>query len=572
MSDVVQADRVVRPRALLPGLTRHNLLRELLAGVTLLAIALPVNIGYAQIAGLPATAGLYALIVPAAIWALAASSRQLVASPDAAASALVASSLGGLAVAGGKDYATLALAQAIIGGAMFLICAFFKLGFLANFLSKPILTGFVGGLALDILLDQVAKMLGVKIQSGEEFVVKVEQLITGLPTLNIWSVLIATVSIAIIIVGRRLLPRVPWALVALALATILTATLGLEEAGVAVLGTVQAGPPQLTWPIISWGSWLALIPSAAALTIVAMGEGLLVSRAYAGKRNYPVNLNRDLFAFGAANIAAGATGAFTMGSSTSRTAAMDQAGSRTQVPALVTAVATLLLVVFGTSVLEHIPSPAIGAIITVAVVPLLGFSEMAALWRVRKFEFAVAAACFLTSLLVGPIQGILVAFVLALVNLAKRASDPPADVLDAQDVPEGALMGVQPRGFVTAPGIVVIRFAAQVFFANASAFKDAVESAVSDAREEVRHVVIDCESITDIDVTGADSVAETKQWVLERGLTFGFSRVRPDFARILGEFGLDAGTTVYGTNADAIARLTALDTADGSGEDGPAKG
>ncbi|WP_345764854.1 sodium-independent anion transporter [Diaminobutyricibacter sp. McL0608] len=174
-------------------------------------------------------------------------------------------------------------------------------------------------------------------------------------------------------------------------------------------------------------------------------------------------------------------------------------------------------------------------------------------------------------MLVGPIQGILVAFVLALVNLAKRAADPPADVLNAQDVPEGALMGVQPRGFVTAPGIVVIRFAAQVFFANASAFKDAVEAAVSDAREKVRHVVIDCESITDIDVTGADSVAETKEWVLERGLTFGFSRVRPDFARILGEFGLDAGTTFYGTNADAIARLTALDRADGSNEDGSAQ-
>jgi high affinity sulfate transporter 1 len=568
MGDSVQTKRTARPRLLLPGVTRHNLVRELLAGVTLLAIALPVNIGYAQIAGLPPTAGLYALIVPAAIWALAASSRQLVASPDAAASALVASSLGGIAVAGGKDYATLALAQAIIGGVMFLLCAFFKLGFLANFLSKPILTGFVGGLALDILLDQVAKMLGVKIESGEDFLVKLGQLFTRLPTLNVWSVLISAVSIAIILVGRRLFPRVPWALVALALATVVTLLLNLEDAGVAVLGAVQAGPPRLTWPVIPWATWLALIPSAAALTIVAMGEGLLVSRAYAAKRDYPVNLNRDLFAFGAANIAAGATGAFTMGSSTSRTAAMDQSGSRTQVPALVTAGATLLLVVFGTGVLEHIPSPAIGAIITVAVVPLLGFGELAALWRVRRFEFAVAAVCFLTSLLIGPIQGILIAFVLALVNLAKRAADPPADVLDAQDVPEGALMPVQPPGAVTAPGIVVIRFAAQVFFANASAFKDAVQSAVTDAREQVRHVVIDCESITDIDVTGAESVAETKEWVRDRGLSFGFSRVRPDFARILAEFGLDADTTIYGTNADAIARLTAEDRRSSPGDEG----
>ena len=169
----------------LAGLTRHNVVRECVAGVTLLAIAIPLNIGYAQIAGLPPTAGLYALIVPTVIYALVVSSRQLVASPDAAAAALVASSIGGLAVAGSADYATLALAQAILSGVMFLLLAFFKLGFLANFLSKPILVGFVGGLALDILVSQIAKMLGVKIDSGGEFVDKVVQLVTGLDTINL---------------------------------------------------------------------------------------------------------------------------------------------------------------------------------------------------------------------------------------------------------------------------------------------------------------------------------------------------------------------------------------------------
>src|SRR6185437_10600907 len=150
---------------------------------------------------------------------------------------------------------TLALAQAIIGGLMFFACAFLRLGFLANFLSKPILTGFVGGLALGILLDQVAKMLGVKIDTGEEFLVKVRELFTGLPTINGWSVLISASSIAIILVGRRLLPHVPWALVVLVMWTILTMFTGLEDAGVAVLGTVTAGPPVLTWPIIDWSMW-----------------------------------------------------------------------------------------------------------------------------------------------------------------------------------------------------------------------------------------------------------------------------------------------------------------------------
>src|SRR6188472_353368 len=215
----------------LAGLTGRNLIRELLAGVTLLAIAIPLNIGYAQIAGLPPTAGLYALVVPTVAYALVVSSRQLVASPDAAAAALVASSIGGLAVAGSADYLTLALAQAILCGVMFIAAAVFKLGFLANFLSKPILVGFVGGLALDILVSQVAKMLGISINSGGEFVEKVVGLVTGLGTTNLVSLAISVVSIAILLLGRRFLPVVPWALVVLIGATILVVLTSAEQAG-----------------------------------------------------------------------------------------------------------------------------------------------------------------------------------------------------------------------------------------------------------------------------------------------------------------------------------------------------
>ena len=212
----------------LAGLSRRNLVRELTAGVTLLAIAIPLNIGYAQIAGLPATAGLYALIVPTIVYALVVSSRQLVASPDAAAAALVASSIGGLATAGSADYATLAMAQAIICGILFLVLAVLKLGFLANFLSKPILVGFVGGLALDILVSQIAKMLGVQIDSGGEFVDKVAGLVTGLGTTNLVSLAISVVSVALLLLGRRFLPVVPWALVVLVLATIVVVIADLD--------------------------------------------------------------------------------------------------------------------------------------------------------------------------------------------------------------------------------------------------------------------------------------------------------------------------------------------------------
>jgi SulP family sulfate permease len=544
----------------LAGLTRRNVGRELLAGVTLLAIAIPLNIGYAQIAGLPATAGLYALVLPTVLYALVVSSRQLVASPDAAAAALVASSIGGLAVAGSADYAVLAMAQAIISGILFLLLAVFKLGFLANFLSKPILVGFVGGLALGILVSQIAKMLGVRIDSGGEFVEKTVQLVAGLGTVNGWSLLISAASVTVLLVGRRLLPAVPWALVVLVLATVTVVLTSADQAGVDVLGEVPAGPPALTWPVISWTEWLALVPSAIALTLVTVAEGLLVARSYAEKRRYPTSPNRDLSAIGLANIAAGASASFAVGASTSRTAAMDQAGSRTQLPSLVLAAGTLLLLLFGTALLADIPSPAIGAIVAVAILPLLGIREFIGLWRLDRFEFWIAAVCFLVTLLIGSIPGILVAFVLALINIAERASTPAIDVLARNDNPTGSLLDEAPAGEVTAPGVVVIRMAAPLFFANGSVFAEAVKRAVTSAGDgAVAHVVIDMEAVTDVDVTAAEAFEGLRTWLGQHDIGIAFSRVRSGALPRLRRFGIIEDAPVYPTNRDAVAALTPPD-------------
>ncbi|MEJ3404094.1 SulP family inorganic anion transporter [Rathayibacter sp. YIM 133350] len=538
-------------------MTARNLGTELLAGVTLLAISVPLNIGYAQIAGLPPTAGLYALIVPAVLWAFFVSSRQLIASPDAAASALVASSLVAFAAVGSADYLALAFAQAIAGGVVFVLFAVFKLGFLANFLSRPILVGFVGGLALDILVSQVAKMLGVKIDSGAEFLEKLTQLVASLATVNPFSLAIAVGSIAVLLLGRVWIRAIPWALVVLVVTTLLMVLTPLAAQGVDVLGAVEAGPPTLTWPVLAWSDWLAVIPSAFALTLVGMGEGLLVSKSYGDRRGYPVNLNRDLLAFGVANLASGATGGYTVGSSTSRTAAMDSAGSRTQLPSLVTAVGTLLLVIFGTAVLADIPSPAIGAIVAVAVYPLLGIPDLIRLWRERKFEFAIAAVCFLTALLLGPIAGILVAFVLSLVNLAQRASQPAIDVLGTVENPADAMLPLDAATPLTAPGVVVVRFAAPLFFANAEAFADTLKGAVRNAEPHgVQHLVLDCEAITDVDVTGADAFRRLRTWLDARQVELSLARVRPDLALTLAHFGLVDGLRTFGTNRSAIAALS----------------
>ncbi|MET0713585.1 MAG: solute carrier family 23 protein [Microbacterium sp.] len=540
----------------LAGLTRKNLVREVLAGVTLIAIAIPLNIGYAQIAGLPSTAGLYALILPTIVYALTVSSRQVVASPDAAAAALVASSVGGLAVAGGADYASLAAAQAILSGLMFVFLAVFKLGFLANFLSAPILVGFVAGLALDILVSQIAKMLGVKIDSGAEFLEKLSELVSNIGTTNLWSVLIAAFAIVVLAFGRRLAGLVPWALVVLVISTIAVVTLQLNEQGVAVLGEVPAGPPTLSWPIVDWSMWMMLVPAALALTMVTTAEGLLVSRAYSEKRGYPTHPNRDLLAFGLGNIAAGASGSFAMGSSTSRTASMDQAGSRTQLPSLVLAVGTLLLLLFGTALLADIPSPAIGAIVAIAILPLLGIRDFVALWKASRFEFAIGAVCFLVTLLVGAIAGILVAFVLALINLARRAANPAIDVLAADDSPQNSLLEDAELGSVTAPGVIVIRLGAPLFFANGSVFADAVKKAITAAPSgAVKHLVIDMEAVTDVDVTGAAALVMLTGWLVDRDITLSFSRMRPPTAAHLRHLGVLTDQQVFKTNREATAAL-----------------
>jgi len=540
----------------LAGLNRRNVSRELLAGVTLIAIAIPLNIGYAQVAGLPATAGLYALVIPTIIWALLASSRQLVVSSDAAAASLVASSLGGMAVAGSKDYATMALAQAIICGIVFLVMSVCKLGFLANFLSKPILIGFVGGLSLDILVSQFAKMLGVQVDAGAEFTDKLAMLVGGLGETNPWSLLISAGSVVILLLGRKVAPAVPWALVVMAVATLSVALTHAGDAGVKVLGAVTSGPPALTWPMLDWTQWLALVPSALALALVVSAEGLLVSRSYGEKHRYPTKPDRDLLALSAASIAAGASGSFALGASTSRTAAMDQAGSRTQLPSIVLAIGTLLLLVFGTDLLAAIPSPAIGAVVAVAVLPLLGVPDFRKLWRLSRFEFWIGAACFAVTLFIGAIAGIVVAFVLALINLARRAANPAIDVLEEDGNPADSLLEDAPVGQVTAAGIIVVRMAAPLFFANGSVFFQAVKSAIAAAGgpEEVRHLVVDLEAVTDVDVTGAEAFEGLRVWLADAGITLAFSRVRSGALPRLGHFGVVAPEdTVYPTNRAAIA-------------------
>jgi SulP family sulfate permease len=541
--------------ALFPGLTLRNVGTEVLAGITLLAIALPLNIGYAQIAGLPPSAGLYALVLPSVAFALLASSRHLVAAPDAAAAALVGSALGGVAVAGTQQYAAMAAAQAIIGGLMFVACAVFRLGFLADFLSKPILIGFVGGLATDILLSQIAKMMGIKVDSGAEFFERMVQLLSRLGSVNWWSLALSLGVIAVMVPARRRLPTVPWALIVLVAATVISTALHLPTHGVAVLGSVPSGPPILAFPRLDWHQWVAVILPALAITTVTVGEGLLLARSYADKYGYTTAPNRDLMAFGAANIASGLSSGFTIGSSTSRAAAMDQAGSRTQLPLLVMAAGALLLLLFGADLLADIPSPAIGAIVGVSVTKLIAVRELSHLWRLSRFETAIAATCFAGILLIGPLAGIVLAFILSLINLLRKAARPAVDVLQGSDDPHLSLTASQDGAGETVPGVIAMRFAAPIFFGNAATLSAVIRQSVRDAPHPVSAFILDMEGVSDVDVTGAEALAKELQWLQGKGITFAYSRMRPQLRANLERMNLLQGHKEFETNREAVAAL-----------------
>ncbi|MFJ2553721.1 SulP family inorganic anion transporter [Microbacterium sp. NPDC087591] len=540
-------------RTPLPGVTRENFVREALAGVTLLAIAVPLNIGYAQIAGLAPVAGLYALVVPTIVYALLVSSRQVVASPDAAAAALVFASLTGLGIAG-DDFASMAAAQAILCGVFLVAASVLRLGFLANFLSRPILVGFVSGLALEVLLSQVAKMLGIRLAADEEFFAQALDLALRIGETSWVSLAMSAAAVMLLLLGRRFVPSVPGALVVLVGATVLTVALRLDEAGVAVLGVIDGGPPEFAFPALGWAQWLALVPSALALAMITMAEGVLISRSYADTRGYPVSADRDLLAFGAANVAAGISMSFSMGSSTSRTAAMDQLGSRTQLPSLVLAGGSLILLLVGTELLAQIPSPVIGAVVAVAVIKLIGLGELRAFFRLSRYEFGIAVACLLGVLIIGPLGGLFLAFFLALVNLARRASNPEIDVLHASEDPqETPVVGVPTAGVA---GVLVIRFAAPLFFANGAVLVDRVAEIVHAAGSGLHAVVIDAEGITDVDVTGAEALRGIERSLRGADITIAVSRLRPGLRERFAKFDLLDGVVEFDSNRAALSALT----------------
>jgi SulP family sulfate permease len=514
-----------------------------LAGVTLAALMIPLNIGYAQVAGLPATVGLYSAILPMVAFAIFCTSRQVVASPDAAIAALLGSTLVGLAAPDDPRYIQLAYAVALLCAIIFFLFSFFKLGFLANFLSKAVLAGFITGLGIEVLTSQVKKIMGISVEVDEWFWFEgwfreVFQIISKVGEANLYTVAIGVGSIVIIRLLKRFAPRIPGALVALVMMTVLVAALQLEQKGVKVLGQIPAGLPTLTIPQVTLGDFGKLLPAALALCGITLAEGLLLGRSYAQKRGYSIDSDQEMFAFGASNLASGLTGGFAVGSSASRTAAMDSNGSRSQIPSLVGAIVVALVLLFFTNQLAMLPNAALAGIVANAVLGLIEVDELKQLYRLRRSEFWIAIACLLSVLVLGPLKAVAIAFLLSMIDLLARASKPPTAVLAGVPGKDRFVTATRYPEAAPTPGLLIYRFSAPLIFANAEFFKEQIADLVETTTPPVQWFVLDAEAITDIDVTGAEALEQAIESLEHHRVAFAMTRVSQPVQQLLSTYAL----------------------------------
>jgi SulP family sulfate permease len=527
----------------LRGVRQADLPTEILAGVTLAALMIPLNIGYAQVAGLPATVGLYSAILPMVAFAIFCTSRQVVASPDAAIAALLGSTLVGLAAPDDPRYIQLAYAVALLCAIIFFLFSFFKLGFLANFLSKAVLAGFITGLGIEVLTSQVKKIMGISVEVDEWFWFEgwfreVFQIISKVGEANLYTVAIGVGSIVIIRLLKRFAPRIPGALVALVMMTVLVAALQLEQKGVKVLGQIPAGLPTLTIPQVTLGDFGKLLPAALALCGITLAEGLLLGRSYAQKRGYSIDSDQEMFAFGASNLASGLTGGFAVGSSASRTAAMDSNGARSQIPSLVGAIVVALVLLFFTNQLAMLPNAALAGIVANAVLGLIEVDELKQLYRLRRSEFWIAIACLLSVLVLGPLKAVAIAFLLSMIDLLARASKPPTAVLAGVPGKDRFVAATRYPEAAPTPGLLIYRFSAPLIFANAEFFKEQIADLVETTTPPVQWFVLDAEAITDIDVTGAEALEQAIESLEHHRVAFAMTRVSQPVQQLLSTYAL----------------------------------
>lgn len=538
---------------LLPG-RRAKLLTEVFAGVALAALALPLNIGYAEAAGLPAIVGINAAILPVLAFALFSGSRQLVLGPDATVAALLAGVIPVLAAETGAAPTELALGVAMLTGLVLIVLWALRAGSMVRFISKSVLVGFLAGLGIEILTSQIEKIMGVSVDTGG-WITDVVELVRSIPDVSVASIVVGVSTIVLLRLLSRFAPKLPGPLIALALVG--GAVYLLEPEGVSVLGEIPSGLPGLSFPTLSAGTWVDLFGVAVAIAGLSIAEGVLVASSAARRHDDTFEPNGELVAMGVANIAGAITSGMPIGASASRSAATEAAGSRSQMAGLVSAGIVVAVALWFTGLVAEIPSAALAGLVANAVVSVIDVRAMRTFARVRRSELYIALGCTVAVLMLGPIGGLVLAVVATMVDLVRRIAGAPWATLEppTEDWEMARFAAEVDHDAATADleGISFVRLTGPLFFANADTLRARVTEELAGP---ARWVLLDFESVTDIDPTASDALRDVVEMVDDADGVIGISRASTPVRGLLDRYGLTdriRAEHIYPSNREALA-------------------
>ncbi len=543
-------------RGVLP-VRRATLTGDLLAGLTLAALGIPEVLGYARIAGMPVVTGLYTLLLPMAAFAVLGASRHLVVAADSATAALLAAALVRLAAPQSPTYVGLAGLAALLTGGLLLLARLARLGFLANFLSRTVLLGFLTGVGIQVAISQLPDMLGVTAASPHT-VIKLAETVAALPRAHPATVAVSLGVIAVVLAARMITKRIPGALLAVAGAIVVSWTAGLAAHGVAVLGPVPRGLPGFTLPTLRLHDAVALLGTAASIGIVILAQSAATARAFAAKHGEPFGTDTDLTGLGAANVAAAFTGTFVVNGSPTKTQIVDDAGGRSQVASLTTGAIAVLVLLVATGPLRYLPDAALAAVVFLIGAQLVDVRGMRRLRIARRDEFAVALVTAAAVIGLNVQYGIGVAIAASIIDHLRHSYRPRSYVLVKSAAGHWMPAPVAP-GARTLPGLVVYRFGTSLYFANASQF---VADVIALTRHggPLRWLVLDGAAIGDVDYTAAGvlsrAIGQLHEAHIKVMMTSLVGPVR-DQLRHYGLTGQHGPDGFYGTPGEALAAFHA---------------
>lgn len=500
---------------------RADLPKDLAAGLAVAAVALPVGVAYAQLAGFHPAVGLYSSILPLLAYFLFGTSRQLILGPDAATCALIALTVAPMAGGDPQVYIALSALLALFAGLFCILACFLKLGALADFLSRPILVGFLNGVAVSIALGQSGKLFGFSIEQQGVVLVAIE-LISKFGQIHWLTFSVALLAFAVLLLAPRLIKHLPAALLAMLVTAVAVAGFDLEAYGVATLGVVPAGLPALGLPAGSLQllteHFKPLLMAAAGIALISFSSAMLTARSFAAKNRYDIDVDREFAALGAANIASALSQGFAISGADSRTAMSDASGGRTRLTGLIAAAAVALVLVFLTGPLQFVPVAALGAVLIMAALSLLDLGSLRRFWAIDKREFLLSMIATFGVIWVGALEAILFVVLLAVLRFVQLTARPRAEVLGSiEGMPGFHALDRHSEAAVTA-GLVLFRFNGPLVFFNAGYFKREALAAANQQGDDLRWFVLDMIPLTQLDITGIDALLDLQAELASRGV------------------------------------------------------